>query len=185
MRRLGAFLAIVLALAAAACGGGEEEAYSPQVESNFMEECVGGAERDDAGAKVEAETREYCSCTYGELEATVPFAEFAEFDQQASEDEDAPLPPKFVAIAEACRLKQGYSATTEKTFVDACAASAVEEGLSEAQAQDYCDCTYTEIKANVPFEEFAEYDAKAQKDPSATPPPKMTAAVERCAESVG
>lgn len=184
MRRLGALLAIVPALAVSACGGGEE-AYSPEVERNFMEECVGGAEKSGAGAQVEAEAREYCSCSYDKMEATVPFAEFAEYDDQAREDEDAPLPPKFAAIIEACRLEQGYSATTETTFVASCVESAVGEGLSNAQAREYCGCTYREIKAKVPFEEFAEYDAKARKNPSAAPPPKMAAAVERCAESIG
>ena len=184
MKRPAALVVIALAFAAAACGGGEEE-YSPEVESNFMEECVKGAAEVGAGAQVEAETREYCSCSYDKVEATVPFEEFAAYDERAREDENTPLPPKFAAIVESCRLEQGYSAITEKSFIDSCVASAVDEGLSEAQAQDYCDCTYREIEANVPFEEFAEYDAKAQKDPSAQPPPKMTAAVERCAESIG
>lgn len=184
MKRPAALVVIALALTAAACGGGEEE-YSPEVESNFMEECVKGAEEAGAGAQVETETREYCSCSYDKLEATVPFEEFAEYDEQASEDENTPLPPKFAAIVESCALEQGYSAITEKSFVDACVESAIDEGLSKSEAQQYCGCTYKEIEAKVPFEEFTEYDAKAQKDPSAEPPPKMAAAVERCAELIG
>jgi hypothetical protein len=63
--------------------------------------------------------------------------------------------------------------------------SAVDEGLTKPEAREYCGCTFAEIKAKLPFEEFAEYDAKARKDPSAEPPPKLAAAVKRCAESIG
>jgi hypothetical protein len=182
---LGALVVVLLALAAPACGGGGDEAYSPEVERNFTEECVGEAVDAGEGALLEVDARAFCSCTYTEIEATVPFAEFAKYDDQAREDENAKLPSKFEAAAIGCRTKLGYSKSTERTFLSTCAGSAVEEGLSRSEAREYCGCTYAEIKAKVPFEEFAEYDAKAQRDPSAAPPPKMAAAVERCAESLG
>ena len=185
MTRPGAFLVIVLALAAAACGGGGEEGYSPEVERNFTQECVDEAMAAADGALMEADAREYCSCTYDEIEATVPFAEFAEYDDRAREDEDAKLPPELEQAAAGCRAEQGYSESTEKAFVASCAESAVAEGLSQAQAREYCGCTFAEIEAKVPFEEFAESDAKARKDPSAEPPPKLAAAAEHCAESIG
>jgi len=181
--RLGA-LVVVLALVAAGCGGGED-AYSPEVERNFTDECVDSAVGNEQSGLSEAEATEYCSCTYDEISAEVPFAEFAEYDEQAREDEATPLPPKFEDAAIRCRIEQGYTEGVGRTFTSECVKSAVEDGVGEAQAREFCGCAFSEIKAKVPFEEFAEYDAKARKDPSAKPPPAMNAAIERCAESLG
>ena len=182
-----ALLLVVLMLAAAACGGGGDEEYSPEVEREFTESCVDSAVESGDGALGETEATAYCSCTYREIETNIPFEQFAEYDEQAREDPDTPPPPEFREAAEKCRADQGYSAAVKQSFTSQCVESALagEGSITEAQAREYCDCTFAEIEANVPFDEFAEYDAKARKDPSAEPPPKIAAAVETCAESVG
>jgi hypothetical protein len=65
-----------------------------------------------------------------------------------------------------------------------CVKAAVEQGegnLEEANARDYCQCTYDDIEANVPFDEFAEFDAAVTENEDATPPPEVVAAARRCA----
>ena len=65
-----------------------------------------------------------------------------------------------------------------------CVKAAVAQGqgqLTEAKARDYCQCTYDDIEANVPFDQFAAFDEAATKDDDATPPPGIAAAAQRCA----
>ena len=102
MRALAALAVVALALAASACGSSEEEGYSPQVEESLTTECIKSATASGQGAFTEEEARSYCKCTYDEIEATVPFQEFAEYDEKAREDEDIPLPPKMEAAVEKC-----------------------------------------------------------------------------------
>jgi hypothetical protein len=45
---------------------------------------------------------------------------------------------------------------------------------------ELCRCAYAVIKAKVPFDEFADYDAKVLKNPSANPPPRIVAALRPC-----
>ena len=185
MKLLGALLVIVPALAAAACGGGGAEGYSPEVKGNFMDECVEGAVDASGGAAIEAATQEYCSCTYDELAASVPYEEFAEGEERAPEDEDVPLPPEYEAAVAKCRAEQGYSEGTRAVFVATCVKSAVDQQLTEAEAQDYCRCAFAELKAKIPYTEFDRYDAQARRDPSAELPPKLAAVFEHCAGSLG
>ena len=104
-RRLAACLFVALALAVAGCGG--EDDYSDNVEENFTEECVKSAVESGDGALTEAQADEYCQCTYDDIEANVPFEEFAEYDDRAREDENAPVPPKIAAAAERCAESLG------------------------------------------------------------------------------
>lgn len=101
LRVSAAGLFAALALLAAGCGG-EDEGYSAEVESNFMEQCVPSALESGKGALSEAKAREYCQCGYDEIEATVPYEEFAEYDEKAREDPSTPLPPKMKAVIERC-----------------------------------------------------------------------------------
>ena len=152
------------------------------MERNFTEECVDSAVEAQESGLNKAEATEYCSCTYDEIRAKVPFAEY---DGQAREDEAAPLPQKLEAAAARCRLRQGYTEGVAKTFTSECVESAVDDGVGEAKAREFCGCVVAEAKAKVPFEVFAEFDTKAQKDPSAKPPAAMDAAIQRCAKSLG
>jgi len=180
-----ALVVMALVVGAAACGGADEEGYSPEVERNLVQRCVDRSIEAGDGAAIEAEKREYCSCTYDEIEASGLFEEFAEGDRPTREDEDTPLSSKLDAIVAKCLAEQGYSARLEKTFVAGCVESSRDEGVSVAKARGFCSCSFAEFKAKIPFEEFAEYDAKTRKDLSAEPPPKMAAVAERCKASVG
>ena len=102
MRALAALTAAAITLAAAACGSSEDEGYSPQVEESFTTECVKSATAGGDGEFTEQEAQSYCKCTYDEIEATVPFDQFAEYDEKAREDENTPLPPKMNAAVEKC-----------------------------------------------------------------------------------
>jgi hypothetical protein len=104
-RRLAALLFAALALAVAGCGG--EDDYSEDVEETFTEECVKAAIESGQGALTEAQADEYCQCTYDDIEANVPFEEFAEYDERAQEDENAPVPPKIAAAVERCAKSLG------------------------------------------------------------------------------
>ena len=100
MTRLLAFLVAILSLAVAGCGG--EEGYSEDVEETFMAECVPAAIEAGAGALSEDRAREYCKCSYDEIEAAVPFDEFAEYEEKSREHPETPLPPKAAGIARRC-----------------------------------------------------------------------------------
>jgi hypothetical protein len=75
-------------------GGGGGEGYTPEVEQEFIDACVGQA--GEAG-------RSNCQCTYDELEANVPFDRFAELETQlASFEEGDELPQELLDAVTAC-----------------------------------------------------------------------------------
>jgi hypothetical protein len=81
--------------------------------------------------------------------------------------------------------EDSYSPEVKENFTTECVKSAVEEGagaLTDAKANAFCNCTYDDIAATVPFDEFKEYDAKAREDPNTPPPPRIEAAVDRCVD---
>ena len=104
MGRLAACVVAAVALAAAGCGG--DESYNDDVEESFTTECVKAASEGE-GALTEAEADRYCQCTYDDIEANVPFEEFADYDDAVREDENAPVPPKIEAAAERCAESLG------------------------------------------------------------------------------
>ena len=84
--------------------------------------------------------------------------------------------------------EEGYSEDVKERFTAECVPAALESGagaLSDAQARQYCNCTYDYLEANIPYEEFAEFDEKSREDPETPLPPKFDAVAERCAESLG
>jgi actin-like ATPase involved in cell morphogenesis len=69
----------------------------------------------------------------------------------------------------------GYTAEVEQEFIDACVAGAGGGGTEQ------CQCTYDELKANVPFERFAELDRQlATAEPGADLPQELIDAVTAC-----
>jgi hypothetical protein len=69
----------------------------------------------------------------------------------------------------------GYTAAVEQEFIDACVAGA------GGGATEQCQCTYDELKANVPFERFAELDRElAAAEPGADLPQELLDAVAAC-----
>jgi hypothetical protein len=70
---------------------------------------------------------------------------------------------------------EGYTAAVEQEFIDACVAGAT------GDATEQCQCTYDELKANVPFERFAELDRQlATAEPGADLPQELLDAVAAC-----
>ncbi|MGH9234606.1 MAG: hypothetical protein ACRD0R_14870, partial [Acidimicrobiales bacterium] len=70
---------------------------------------------------------------------------------------------------------EGYTAAVEQEFIDACVGSA------GGGATEQCQCTYDELKANVPFERFAELDRElATAEPGADLPQELLDAVAAC-----
>jgi hypothetical protein len=70
----------------------------------------------------------------------------------------------------------GYTAEVEQEFIDACVAGAGGGGVTEQ-----CQCTYDELKANVPFERFDELDRQlATAEPGADLPQELIDAVTAC-----
>jgi hypothetical protein len=57
--------------------------------------------------------------------------------------------------------QDGYTQAIRDEFVGACTTNATEE---------QCACVYEEISANVPFDDFLEYDTALRSDSHATPP---------------
>ncbi|MEI2718470.1 MAG: hypothetical protein V9E98_16020 [Candidatus Nanopelagicales bacterium] len=55
----------------------------------------------------------------------------------------------------------GYSAETEKNFVDACTTQAAAGGMTQAAAKSLCGCWYRGIEQTVPFEDFLAADQDA------------------------
>ena len=92
MKRLFGLAVVALALAASGCGGSEPDDYSPEVEEAFTGGCVDQAMETSNDAVPRTEAEEYCSCTYDEVAANVPFEEFAEYDARVEEDENARPP---------------------------------------------------------------------------------------------
>jgi hypothetical protein len=68
---------------------------------------------------------------------------------------------------------EGYTEQIRTNFMTACAAQA---GATEAQ----CECTFDEIAAAVPIEEFTAYDQAVRQDPGSPPPSWLTTAVTAC-----
>ncbi len=69
-----------------------------------------------------------------------------------------------------------------------CTKEAVASGagaLTDAQARTYCQCSYDGVAANIPYEEFAEFSAKAEDDPETPLPPKVADIVQRCVARIG
>jgi hypothetical protein len=89
------------ALVLAACGGEDAGGYSPEVEETFIEGCLANS----GDGLTDAKAREFCQCAYDDVEATVPFEEFEEYDAKTREDPNTPLPPRINAVLERCVSK--------------------------------------------------------------------------------
>ena len=98
MRPLVILIAVVLALALAACGGGNgEEGYPEEAVSNFMNSCTA-----QQGA-----TEAACRCVINELERTMPFEEFEETDKALREKRRpaAASQQKLTRAVQKCRIQ--------------------------------------------------------------------------------
>lgn len=71
----------------------------------------------------------------------------------------------------------GYTDEMRDDFMSQCTAGVGDD------ARDMCECTYTALTENMPFEEFREYDEALRDDPSAPIPDDVTNAMTECATS--
>lgn len=89
----------VLAVALAACGGGDDRdgggGYGPDERSDFVEACAAGS-----GPSVDA-----CGCFYDRLADEVPRDRFEELDRQIRDDPTA-VPDDIADLAVACSASQ-------------------------------------------------------------------------------
>jgi hypothetical protein len=67
----------------------------------------------------------------------------------------------------------GYDEAAYSNFMDTCT------GYPGAD-DDLCDCAFSEVAANVPYEEYAEFEAEIASDPSAPLPDFVMDAVSAC-----
>jgi hypothetical protein len=82
---------------------------------------------------------------------------------------------------------EGYPDDAVSNFMASCEPSAVESSqgaLTAEEARNVCRCVIDELQQTLPFEDFREYDARADERP-ADPPAEVTAALENCTESLG
>jgi hypothetical protein len=60
-----------------------------------------------------------------------------------------------------------YDARTEDDFMATCTVDA--ESLGFTRAEDFCQCAYDDITAEIDYDRFVEIDEALQADPSAVP----------------
>ena len=104
------FLALSLAavLIALGCGGGDDgeggdEGYPDEAVSNFMETCPPSTVESAQGALTPEEARTWCRCVINELEETLSFEGFREYDARVREQGPEVDPPSEVTeAAEKC-----------------------------------------------------------------------------------
>jgi hypothetical protein len=61
-----------------------------------------------------------------------------------------------------------YDAEIEENFISTCTADA--EDLGFDQPDGFCDCVYSGIRQDVPFDRFLEIDEALRTDPGDVPP---------------
>lgn len=69
--------------------------------------------------------------------------------------------------------ESSYTDQVRQNFVDRCAATV---------ARATCECYMDEFVANVPFEEFSDYEQALADDPTTEPPDGIQAAFDTCNE---
>jgi hypothetical protein len=60
-----------------------------------------------------------------------------------------------------------YDARTEDDFMATCTADA--DSLGFSRSDDFCQCAYDDITAEIDYDDYLEIDAALQDDPSAVP----------------
>ncbi len=75
-------------------------------------------------------------------------------------------------------LPDGYSAATKAVFLETCAAGL---GIGELTV---CECTYDNLVAETPFEEYLDLDRQVRDDPTTVPPALEAIAVTCAAEAL-
>jgi hypothetical protein len=63
-----------------------------------------------------------------------------------------------------------YGDTTRTNFLRGCLDVAREDDSGVSDPEDYCRCTYTAIRAQIPFEQFKEINSDLSDDPGSLPP---------------
>jgi actin-like ATPase involved in cell morphogenesis len=67
----------------------------------------------------------------------------------------------------------GYTEAIRQSFVTSCAAQ-------EGATQSSCECVYTEVAENVPYDDFLAYDQQLAEDPTAGRPSWLDDAIQAC-----
>ena len=90
----GLVVGLALLTLVAGCGGdGEDQTYSEDTRTSFLEPCIAG---------LGEEGRAVCECSYDLIVADIPFDEFQEVDRDLQGDPDAELPDEIADIVAAC-----------------------------------------------------------------------------------
>jgi hypothetical protein len=86
----------------------------------------------------------------------------------------------------------GYTATSEGSsepvtqinFMNACVEAQTDADVSKDAADDLCGCIYGRIVEEIPFEDFSDFDAQLEEDPTDVPKAYEEFA-EQCASGEG
>ena len=100
-------LSLAAMLIALGCGGGDngegDEGYPDEAVSNFMETCPPSTVESSQGALTPEEARTWCRCVINELEETLSFEGFREYDARVREQGvDVDPPSEVTEAAEKC-----------------------------------------------------------------------------------
>jgi len=104
VRRRGALIAFAVLLAA--CSGGEDEGYSEEYETAFVDTCVNAS-----GSPGE----ESCRCWYEGVQASIPFEDLPELERLVSDSDAEELPEEPFGILARCSVNAAPAATVPTT----------------------------------------------------------------------
>jgi hypothetical protein len=91
---------VSVCLWATACGSEQQAEYSDENREAFLAACT------DAGADGLYEQR-VCRCAYDEAEATIPYEQFREINDEFAETDEAVLPQELLDVLAACIIEEG------------------------------------------------------------------------------